>query len=134
MAMSRTDIVRAAYQRFNEEDFDGALDLCDPDVEFRELIGRSGPAHGREAVRQRWMERFSSARVTVTVGDVVEVGDSVLAAVCCQVYDPTGMPIGPYVLVTDHFSFREGRILRIKTTLFEDVPEEVRGLLLPATP
>lgn len=132
--MNRVDIVRAAYQRFKEKNFEGALDLCDPDIEFRDLIGKDGTAHGRNAVRQRWVERFSNAYFTITIGDVVEVADTVIAAVCCQVYDSTGMPVGPYVLVTDHFRFRGDRILRIESTLLDEVPDEVKGFLLPAIP
>ncbi|HMK63074.1 MAG TPA: nuclear transport factor 2 family protein [Acidimicrobiales bacterium] len=132
--MNRSDIVRAAYQRFNEGDFDGALDLCDPDIEFRDVIGHDGTVSGREAVRRRWAERFSHAHITVTVGEVSEMGDAVVAAVCCQVYGPTGEPVGPPVLVTDHFSFRDDRILRVESTVFDGVPEEVKDFLLHVTP
>jgi len=132
--LKRTEIVRAAYQRFNEEDFEGALDLCDPEIEFRDLIGKQGPACGREAVRRRWAERFSDAQIKVTVGNVVEMGDTVIASVACHVYGSDGKPVGPYVVVTDHFSFRDNRILRIESTVSNGVPDEIKGLLLPATP
>jgi ketosteroid isomerase-like protein len=129
--MIRGEIVRTAYQRFNDNDFDGALDLCDPDIEFRDLSKKDGRAYGREAVRQRLVERFSVATVHVTVGDVVELGDTVIAAACCQVYDSAGRPVGPYVVVTDQFSFRGNPILRIETTQFEKLPDQVKAALLP---
>jgi len=132
--MNKMDIVRAAYQRFNEKDFDGALDLCDPDIEFRDLLTRDGRAYGRAAVRERFAERFSAATVHVTVADVLEVGSTVVAVVCCQVYDSAGIAVGPQVIVTDNFSFRGDRILRVETTQFEEVPEEVRKVLLAGNP
>jgi hypothetical protein len=70
----------------------------------------------------------------VTVGDLVELGDTVIAAACCQVYDSAGDPVGPYVVVTDHFSFRGDRILRIETTQFEELSDEVKAVLLHGTP
>jgi len=132
--MNRIDVVRTAYQRFNEQDFEGALDLCDADIEFRDLLTRDGRAYGREAVRQRFAERFSAATVHVTVADVLEVGSTVIAVACCQVYDPEGEPVGPQVIVTDNFSFRGDRIARVETTQFEEVPEEVRKVLLAGPP
>lgn len=132
--MTRCELVRAAYQRFNDGDFEGALEFCDPEVEFRDLIGNDGTARGRQAVRQRWEERFSRAQVKVAVADLVEAGASVIAAVCCQVYDRAGMPVGPYVLVADRLTFRDDRILRIESTVFKGVPDEVKDLMLERTP
>ena len=132
--MNRSDIVRSAYQRLNDKDFDGALDLCDPAVEFRDLLNKGDRAYGREAVRQRLADRLSDINVHVTVGDVVELGDTVIAAACCRVYDSAGHPVGPYVLVTDHFTFHGDRIIRVDTTEFEEMPDEVRGLLEPGAP
>ncbi|HXW79985.1 MAG TPA: nuclear transport factor 2 family protein [Acidimicrobiales bacterium] len=132
--MTRTEIVRTAYQRINDQDFDGALDLCDPDIEFRDVLNKDGWAYGREAVRQRFAERFSLATVHVTVGAVVELGDIVIAAVCCQVYGPAGEPVGPDVIVTDRIAFRGNQIVRVETTQFRELPDEVRTLLLAGTP
>jgi ketosteroid isomerase-like protein len=132
--MNRGDIVRAAYQRFNHKDFEGVLELCDPEVEFRDLLSEDGTAYGFEALRQRWAERFSEASAHVTVGDVVEVGDTVIAAACYQAYDRHGVAVGPYVPVTDQFNFRGHRILRIEATQFSVVPDEVKSLLRPPTP
>ncbi|HML01361.1 MAG TPA: nuclear transport factor 2 family protein [Acidimicrobiales bacterium] len=131
--MTRTEIVRTAYQRINDQDFDGALDLCDPDIQFRDVLNKDGWAYGRKAVRQRFAERFSVATVHVTVGALVELGNIVIAAVCCQVYGPAGDPVGPNVIVTDRISFRGNQIFRVETTQFEDVPDEVRTVLLAGT-
>ena len=132
--MNRIDMVRAAYERFNERDFEGVLELCDPEIEFRDLLGEGGTAHGRDAVRRRWAERYAEAGVNVTVGDVIEIGGNVIAAVCYQAYDRDGTTVGPYLLVTDQFSFRDEKIARIEATKFGDVPDEVRALLDPPEP
>jgi len=132
--MNHVETVRAVYQRFNKKDFEGVLELCDPEVEFRDLLSKDGTAYGLEALRQRWAQRFSEASVNVTVGDVVEIADRVIAAVCYQAYDRGGRAVGPYVMVTDQFSFRNDRILCIEATQFGDVPEEVRSLLRPPAP
>jgi hypothetical protein len=65
---------------------------------------------------------------------VVELGNTVIATACCQVYDSAGRPVGPYVVVTDHFSFRGNRILRIETTQFETLPDQVKAVLQPGAP
>lgn len=131
--MTRADVVRTAYERFNEKDFDGVLDLCDPEIELRDLLDKNGRAHGRTAVRQRFAERFSDATVHVTIGNLMEVGDTVIAAVCCQVFDSSGDPVGPYIVVTDHFTFRGDRIVGVETTQFEEAPHEVRAVLMAGT-
>ena len=128
--MTRSDVVRTAYQRFNEKDFDGVLDLCDPDIELRDLLNKGGRAYGRAAVRERFAERFSAATVRVTITDLMEAGNTVIAVVCCQIYDSAGNRVGPAVVVTDHFRFRDDRILQVETTQFEELPEEVRTVLL----
>ena len=132
--MDRSEIVRAAYERFNDKDFEAVLDLCDPDIEFRDLLSKDGTAYGLDALRQRWAKRFSEASTRVTVSDVVEIGDIVIAGVSYQAYDRDDRAVGPYVLVADQFSFRDNRILRIEATQFADIPGEVRSLLLPPTP
>jgi len=133
-AVTRSEIVRRAYQRFNDKDFEGVLELCDSDIEFRDLLADDGRAYGREAVNRRLMDRFSSATVQVTVADVVEMGYKVIAVVRCQVYDSAGNPVGPTIVATDHFSFRGERISRVETTRFNDLPDEIRTVLLPGTP
>ncbi|HYA67095.1 MAG TPA: hypothetical protein VED63_00030, partial [Acidimicrobiales bacterium] len=60
-------------------------------------------------------------------------GDTVIAAVCCQVFDPSGEPVGPYIVVTDHFTFRGDRIVGVETTQFEEAPDEVRAVLMAGT-
>ena len=85
-------------------------------------------------MRRRWAGRFAEAGVNVTVGDVIEIGGNVIAAVCYQAYDAEGATVGPYLLVTDQFSFRGDKIARIEATKFGDVPDEVRALLEPPAP
>jgi len=128
--VTRSEIVRCAYRRFNDKDFDGVLELCDPDIELRDLLTADGRAYGREAVRQRFIERFLDATVHVTVADVVEMGYKVIAVACSQVYDSAGDPVGPTVVATDHFSFRGDRILRVETTESRELPNEIRAVLL----
>jgi len=128
--MTRSEVVRTAYQLFNEKNFEAVLDLCDPDIELRDLLNKGGRAHGRAAVRQRFAERFSDATVRVTVTDLMEAGNTVIAVVCCQVYDSAGDRVGPSVVVTDHFRFLGDRIVQVDTTQFEELPEEVRTVLL----
>jgi ketosteroid isomerase-like protein len=132
--MNRSDIVRTAYQRFNDRDFEGVLDLCDPQIEFRDLLSDDGTAFGREAVRRRWRERFSDASASVTIGNLAEVGDAVIASVCYQAYTPAGVPIGPPFLAADRFSFRGNRILRVDATKLTNVPDEVAALFEAASP
>lgn len=130
--MDRCDIVRAAYERFNAEDFEGVLELCDPEFEFRELFGNEGPSRGRSEVLRRWTERFADLVIKVDIGEVVEVGETVVAAVCCQVYDRAYPPVRSYILVSDSFSFRGDRILRMESTLLNEPSDEVKALLKAA--
>jgi uncharacterized protein len=68
------DVVRSVFERFNEGDLDGMVELLDPEIEFHELpmIPGSGVYRGRDDVR-RWaetvVEPFETLRFVFEGGD-----------------------------------------------------------------
>jgi ketosteroid isomerase-like protein len=77
-----TDLVRLAFERFNEGDVDGVVELCSPRIRFQDVpeIPGSRLYEGPEQVRE-WAEgvRDISEDLRFTFWEVEERGDAVLA-------------------------------------------------------
>lgn len=128
--MDRKDIVRSAYERFNAKDFAGALEFFHPGAEHADLLRIGVIVKGKEAILQLWTERFAEAGVSAILGDMLEIGDSVVVAVCYQPYTPSGATAGSSMIVAHRFVLQGNRIARIEATVLEDLPENARALFL----
>jgi hypothetical protein len=126
--MDRIGIVREAFERFNDRDFEGALRAFDADVQVSDLLRTDEVMQGHDAVLQQWKSRFDEAHAEALVADVVEVGDTVHAAVCFQVYDQLGAAFGSPFMVASRFTFAEDRIVRLEQRAFNEVPDDVKSL------
>jgi ketosteroid isomerase-like protein len=79
------DTVRRVYESFEREDWEGLLALFDPNLELD--LTRSGMPdgvvyHGRDGLQEGWGKwRGVWARYHVTLEELIEVGDRVLALI-----------------------------------------------------
>lgn len=117
--------MRSAYQRFNDQDFEGVLELLDADVEWPDSLNDS-VLYGRNAVRAYWERHFEVALPTEILGEVVEIGDAVVAVSYRQVYEREGGPFGPPAVVVHRFTFRGDRVARMEVTPLDETPDYVR--------
>jgi ketosteroid isomerase-like protein len=126
--MDRSESVRTAFELFNRKDFAGVLEFFDPEVEISDLLHEGELIKGRDVVLQQWTERFDQAQVATLVGDVIEVGDTVFAAVCLQAYTEYGTAFGPQIVVASRFTFQGDRIVRMQSRVLDEIPDDVRAL------
>ena len=126
--MDLADVIRTAYERFNEKDFEGVVALFDPDVEWSDILRDGVTVQGTEALLQLWRERFSDTGARALLGDVLEVGEAVTAVVCYQLYGSPGIAPADPVVVTHRFTFRGGRVVRGEANVLDGVPDEVKAL------
>jgi hypothetical protein len=127
--MDREHVVRTAFERFNENGFAGTLKLFDTDARVSDLLRPSTVMLGRDAVLLQWTRRFDQARAETLVADIVGLGDTVLAAVCFQVYTPDEVPVGSPFIVASRFAFDEHRIIGLTHRTFNTVQDDVKALL-----
>lgn len=125
-APDRITIVRSAYERFNDGDLDGVLALLTDDVEWPDLVHDS-VLHGKAALRRYWDDMLAQVRLSVFLGEAMEVVDHVVALVRQQVYELDHQPFGPANTVAHRFWFRDGLIARMELTELDTIPEEVRS-------
>ena len=128
--MSRSATVRTAFDRFNEKDFAGVLELFHLDADHADLLRPGVVHHGRDAILQLWTERFGAASVRALVAEVLEMDHAVVAVVCYQPYDAGGSPVGSSMIAVQHFIFRDDHIARIESTVIEDVSDLAKALFL----
>lgn len=118
--------MRSAYQHFNDQDFEGVLELLDADVEWPDAVNDS-VLYGRNAVRAYWERHFEVAVPTEILGEVVEIGDAIVAVAYRQVYERQGGgPFGPPAVVVHRFTFRGDRVARMEMTPLDETPDYVR--------
>ena len=126
--MDHVDIVRRAYERFNEKDFDGALDRFDEGIELSDTLQPGRVVAGREAVREMWLTRFGQAAAHFLVDELVEIDDAVLASVRFQSYTEHGASFGHEVGAVYRFIFRDDLVVRLEVRTIGEVPATVRSL------
>lgn len=129
MESPRLAAVRELYARFNEADIDGVVELLAPDVEMPDVLhGRT--LRGVEEARAFWEREFQLVEPSITVREVVEVGNAVLAVVYQETYDRNGgQSLGPGVAAVHRLTFRRDRVAAIEYTGLDDVPEQLRQRL-----
>jgi len=123
--VSHVSLIRFGYERFNEQDLDGVLALFNEDIEWPDVVN-GGVLHGIGEVREYFERIFAITTVQVTVGDVIEIGDAVVAATYQQFYDLDGKALGQPRMVVNRFSFHGDLVGRMELTSQEDIPQEVR--------
>lgn len=129
MESTRVALIREAYDRFNAADVGGLVALLDPDVEIPDVLNGT-ILRGAEAARRYWEREFELVEASITISEVVEVGDAILVVVSQEMTDrQTGLPLGQGVLAVHRLTFREGRIASIEYTGVDDVPQMVRERL-----
>ena len=128
METDRVAMVRAAYERFNEGDILGVLELMDPDVEMPDVTDGS-TLRGRESIRSNWQRQFELAEHSITASEITEVGDAVIVAAYHQIYDTRGGPMASGVAAVHRLTFKDGLITKFELTLLDPVPDKVRERL-----
>src|SRR5262245_28321482 len=73
---SNLDRIRRAYEAFNRDDFDAALELVHPKIEWGRA-GTEAPLRGVDAVRA-WMEPDAFESMSVELEEMVEEGNRIL--------------------------------------------------------
>jgi len=121
----RVSLVRSAYEMFNRQDVEGVLALLAEDVEWPDVVHGS-TLHGKDAVRRYWQNQLAIGTPRVLLGDVVEIGDAIVATTYQEVYERNGRPLAPPRAVVNRFSFRGGLIVRMELTSPDEIPEAVR--------
>jgi ketosteroid isomerase-like protein len=76
MSQENVEIVRRGYEAFNRGDFDAAMEVVHPEIEFV-LPGREPPLTGKEAVRA-WMEPDAFEEQEIEPLEFTVNGDRVL--------------------------------------------------------
>ena len=125
MSEDRLATVRAAYESFNRQDLDGALGFLADDVEWPDVITGS-LLEGKEAVRAYFERVFAVVSMRITLGDLIPIGDAVLATTYQQFYDLDGSVLGTPRMVVNRYTFEGDHATRMEVTSREDIPDEVR--------
>jgi ketosteroid isomerase-like protein len=126
--VGRVQIVRTAYERFNEKDFDAALEHFDSDVELMDTLQPGVVVMGRDAVRRLWMTRFGHAEAHFMIDELLELDDAVVALVRFQSYTRSGASFGHEVSAMYRFTFRDDLVVRLESRTLDEVPDSVRML------
>jgi ketosteroid isomerase-like protein len=128
VSADNAEIVRNAFEAFNEGDWDRALRDCHDDVEWVNLrernIDQPASLHGREQIRSFWDDFFGIwDSSTMDLVEVEDHGDRVLIGVHFESHgQASGVPI-----VLDYYAvyeFRDGRIARIENVATREQAEE----------
>ena len=127
MADDRVDLVCRAYEHLNDGDFEAALALIHPDVEWHTyIVPRPGGGlyHGHVGVRALWADaREIFGEFKNIAEEVIEVGDHVVSHVTVE---GVGVRSGVAVQarIAHVFTFRDGKVATIHS--FSDRDEAMR--------
>jgi uncharacterized protein len=81
MSRENVEIVRCGYERFNDGDIEGFIELCVPEIEFRDLpaLPGSGVFIGHDAMRGWWAQLYDAFDdLRFDADEFIDAGDSVL--------------------------------------------------------
>jgi hypothetical protein len=119
MSQKNVEVVRRSYAAWNQREFDQALELFDPEIEWTfaggaQVPGADATYHGHGAVRHFW-ETFIEpwAQINIEVEEIRSIGDLAVALVR---FRATGRGSGveldvPFVHL---FSFRGSKVIRFQ--------------------
>jgi hypothetical protein len=129
--MNRFDVVVAAYERFNQKDFRGAVAFLHDDAQVDDALLPDTNVVGKDAVERMWRARFGGpATVKVLPGTMYESGHIVVTLVSCHAYAANGTRLGGPAEFLHRLHFREDRISRIEVRAFDTIPGGLRDLFL----
>jgi len=135
MSQENVEIVRAVYGQWRNGNFRAGIDLYDPRAVLVQGAGfpETGAYLGLEGIG-RYMRAFLEAweRVTIEAEDLVQAGDSVVAAV---VQRGIGKASGATPTEFRYFhvwSFRGGKVIRLESIRERAQALEVAGLSAPS--
>ena len=123
--VDRVALIRAGYERLNDQDLEGLLALLTDDIEWPDVVTGT-VLEGIDEVRAYFERVFKFASLRIYVGDVIELGDAVIATTFQHFYDLDGKPTGEPRVVVNRFSFRDDLVSAMVLTSQGDFPEEVR--------
>jgi ketosteroid isomerase-like protein len=130
MSMTPSETVRLAYERFNNKDFEGVLDLFHPDAEHADVL-REGVTHrGRDAILCLWTERFAEASAPARIYEMFDVASGVVAVVRYAAIGRDGALCGSPMIAVHRSVFREDRIARLEVTVVSALSDEAKALFL----
>ena len=109
MSQENVEIVRAAFEAWNRNDFDAWIQYFDPDVQWSALLEEF---RGHAGIRQAW-QSFKDLQLKARYDDIRDLGDSVLAL---GKFTSTGRSTGLNFSneIAQLTTFRGGRILRFR--------------------
>ena len=129
MESTQEALVRKLYDRFNNADIAGVVDLLDPEVTMPDVL-QGTTLQGAEALQRYWERHFALVDSSIKVREIVEVGDAVLVVVYQETYNrENGELLGPGVVAVHRLAFRGERIRSIEYTGVDEVPQAVRQRL-----
>lgn len=121
MSQENVEVVRRGFEAFRRGDLDAALEMLDPEVEWKQMEEPEvalGPVAVVEALG-RWAEMWSAAEVTPQ--EWIDADDSVLVRVKWTGRSKeTGIQVEQYAY--NVFSFRAGRVVQMREYLFRLAP------------
>jgi len=123
--VDRVARVRSAYEKFNHQDIEGLLAIMTEDVEWPD-IREGSELQGKDAFRNYLKNVMAATTPWVTLGELFEVGDVVVAMAYHQAYGDDDRLLGPPRSVYERFSFRGDLIARIELTSPDDIADTVR--------
>lgn len=128
MESPRVSVTRAAYERLNDGDIAGMLELLVPDVEYPDVV-HDTVLRGRESVQRHWADLLERADHSARPGEFIEVGEAVIVVVYHQAYEKNGAALGPGVPAVHRVTFEGDLIARVEFSAMEEIPEQVLARL-----
>lgn len=122
--IDRVALIRSGYERLNDQDLDGLLSLFTDDIEWPDVVNGT-VLEGIGEVKEYFARVFEFTRLRVYLGDVIELGDAVIATTFQHFYDLDDKPVGEPRVVVNRFTFRGDRVSAMVLTSQGDFPEEV---------
>ncbi len=119
----RVEVLRRAYQHFNDRDVDALLAMMTDDVEWPD-VANGTMLRGKEAIRRYWAGQFAVADPRVEPTDFMEAGDDLVAVVDQRVTDLGGRPLAPPAVVYHRYAFAGDLVRRM--LVFTDADEAVQ--------
>ncbi|HET8821987.1 MAG TPA: nuclear transport factor 2 family protein [Thermoleophilaceae bacterium] len=115
------DRVRTGYEAFNRGDFDSAVALLHPDVEYIP-VGGQPPIRGADQIRA-WMEPSAFERQVIEPRDIVVHGDKILLLLHSEIRGAGSgieMEVDAWTVMTQD---SDGLVTRMETFFLHDEAE-----------
>lgn len=121
----RVAAIRAGYESLNRRDLAGIVAILTEDVIWPDVVN-DAVLEGRNQVHDYFERVFRVAALRVTLGEVIPLGDAIIATTHQQFYELDGKPLGQPRTVVNRFTFRGDLVSRMEVTSADDIPAELR--------